>query len=81
MKVTIDLFAAARDAAGTSQVELQLPDPSTAADVRLALIAGCPSLEPIAAHLLLAVNDEYATATTPIHEGARVACFPPVSGG
>ena len=31
--------------------------------------------------LRVAVNQEFATGATPVHDGAEVAIFPPVTGG
>lgn len=31
--------------------------------------------------ILVAVNQQYATFTTPVHDGDEVAFFPPVTGG
>lgn len=37
--------------------------------------------EALPAHVLAAVNLEYARADTPVREGDEVAFFPPVTGG
>lgn len=79
--VSVLLFAAARDRAGQSTVDLRLPTPATVADVRSQLITVVPALKPIANSLLIAVDESYASDDTPIPENADIACFPPVSGG
>jgi molybdopterin converting factor small subunit len=81
MNVRVQLFAAARDRAGTDMAEVTLSESATASDLRAALVAKYPNLEPIAAHLLLAIDDNYATDDTAITPETRLACFPPVSGG
>ncbi len=81
MYVQVQLFAAARDRAGAEKVEVTLPADATVADLRAALVSAHPDLEPIAAHLLFAIEDTYGTDETPIPPDARLACFPPVSGG
>ncbi|MFK7818196.1 MAG: MoaD/ThiS family protein [Planctomycetaceae bacterium] len=81
MNVRVQLFAAARDRAGTDTAELTLSDSATASDLREALVVAYPDLEPIASHLLLAIDDNYATDETLITPSSRLACFPPVSGG
>lgn len=81
MKVTIKLFAAARDLAGADEVVVDAPHGATAGDVRQALAAQAPHLATLAAGSLLAVNAEYAAATTPVSADDEVALIPPVSGG
>lgn len=81
MTLTVQLFAQARDLAGTAAFRLELSPSPTVADVRAALTAREPRLNPIADSLLVAVDGEYATNDALIPENAEVACFPPVSGG
>lgn len=81
MEVTVKLFARARDLAGAEEVTLTLPPQATVGDLRRSLSDSTPSLEPIAAHLLVAIGNDYADDSTPIPVDAVVACFPPVSGG
>lgn len=81
MKISVRLFARARDLAGSPVVELELRDGATVADLRAALLESRPQLQPLAASLLVAVNSEYASDATVIERTAEVACFPPVSGG
>lgn len=81
MSVQVQLFAAARERAGVELAEVELDEPATIGTLRIALLAMFPQLEPIAPHLLFAINDDYATDDSAITPGARIACFPPVSGG
>lgn len=81
MNVEVQLFAAARDAAGQSPVTLELPDGATVADLRLRLVETCPNLESLANVLLVAVNSQYAAESQPLNVTDSIACFPPVSGG
>ena len=81
MKVSVLLFAAAREAVGREAVELDLPEPVTVAVARSALLQSHPSLAGRAGNLLWAVNNEYAADTRVLHAADVVACFPPVSGG
>ena len=81
MKTTIKLFAKARDLAGTSSLELDLLESTTAADLRSALGEHIPALRPMLGSLLVAVGNDYATPTTPVGGRNDVAVFPPVSGG
>lgn len=81
MKTTIKLFAKARDLAATSSLELDLPDTTTAAELRNALGEHVPALRPMLASLLVAVGNDYATPTTRVAGRNDLAVFPPVSGG
>lgn len=81
MKVSVKLFARARDLAGAPSVDIELPNGATVAQLKAALLENSPALRPLAASLLVAVGSEYASESAVISPGAEVACFPPVSGG
>lgn len=81
MKVSVKLFAWARDLAGMDCVEVEVPSRGRVADLREALGEQLPELRPILANLLVAVGTDYATDETPLGSSGEVACFPPVSGG
>ena len=76
MQVTVRLFAALREQAGTGERKLELPEGSRLAEVWPALGLGDQP-----AGLLYAVNKRYAEADTPLAAGDEVALIPPVSGG
>lgn len=81
MKVTVKLFAVARQLAGRDVVEVELPAGATVGALRAELVRACPPLAPWLAKMRVAVNAEYAKDDTPVTEGSDVACIPPVSGG
>ncbi len=81
MRVSVLLFAAAREVVGKEAVELQLPDEATIAAAKFALLQAHPALAGRAANLLWAVNNEYAVDTRVLNATDVIACFPPVSGG
>ena len=81
MKVTVKLFAAARELAGVDALVIEAPDGATAAEVRAALVQTEPRLASLAGASLLAVNTEYAGEATRVCEGDEIALIPPVSGG
>ncbi len=81
MTTRVLLFAKARDLAGCAEIELALRDGATVADLRQALGAGCPALQPLLPRLHVAINNNYAADSDPIPQSAEIACFPPVSGG
>jgi molybdopterin synthase catalytic subunit len=76
MNVRVQLFAGLRERAGTSEIELELPDGarvSDALDRVTSLTDGIP--------VVMAVNHEYAHADDALAPGDELALIPPVSGG
>ena len=76
MQITIRLFAALRERAGTSSLDVELPDDATAGDAWAAL-----SLGEQPPGIAYAINRAYAEAATPLQAGDELALIPPVSGG
>ncbi len=81
MKLTIQMFAVARDLAGAPSVDLEVPEGATIGQVRELLGQRVPALASLQKHCLFAVNADYANDATVVPTGAEVACIPPVSGG
>jgi molybdopterin converting factor small subunit len=81
MRVTLHLFAIARQKAGASAIDLELPEPGTVADLKKAVVTTCPALASILPGLLFAVNNNYASDDMQIPIDAELAAIPPVSGG
>jgi len=81
MRLRIRVFAAAKEWAKASTIELDVPSGATVADVRNALLVRVPRLAEFEPQLRLAVDAEYVDDATVIFPGADVACIPPVSGG
>ena len=79
MKVQVLFFGATADAAGTREVEIELPGSVRAADALAEIVGRYPRL---AAHsLLFAINQEYAAGAETVREGDELAVFTAVSGG
>ena len=76
MKVRVRLFAQLRERAGSSEVELDLPDGSAVRDAIAAMGAVVEGLP-----VVMAVNREYADEATVLSVGDELALIPPVSGG
>jgi molybdopterin converting factor subunit 1 len=81
MKVTVRLFAGAREIARQSEIVLELAPGADVAELRTALAASAPQLAPLAQRSMIAVNSEYARDASLVSEGDEVALIPPVSGG
>jgi MoaE-MoaD fusion protein len=77
VRIRVRLFAALREQAGASELELELPADAHVSDVWRALALGGD--EP--ASLAFAVNRAYASREHALVEGDEVALIPPVSGG
>jgi molybdopterin converting factor subunit 1 len=81
MIVRVKLFAAAKQAAGADEIEVELPDPATVSALRIALASRFPQLAPLLRAALFAVDAEYGTDATRLASDSEIACIPPVSGG
>jgi molybdopterin converting factor subunit 1 len=81
MNLRVKLFAAARDAAGTAEVALDVPPQATLADVEEAIRRQTPGLVKILPHARWAVNREFAVPDAVVTEESEIALIPPVSGG
>lgn len=81
MMVTVKMFAAVRDAVGASEVQIDVPEDATIADVRAALSAAYPPVSQLVSRTMFAMNARYARDNEVIRENVDLACIPPVSGG
>lgn len=81
MIVNVQLFAAAKDAAGTDTVALNVAEGATIETLRALLADNWPALAPILGFALFAVDGKYADDRTPLSAGGEIALIPPVSGG
>jgi molybdopterin synthase sulfur carrier subunit len=85
MKLNILYFAALREAVGRAREECEVPAGVTSVDtLRGWLIArGAPWSEAFrnTPRVRAAVDQAMARPETPLHDGAEVAFFPPVTGG
>ena len=80
MSVTVLLFASYADALGASSVTVEVQGDASVADV-LAQLRTRPGAERLPPAPLVAVNERYATAASPVRSGDEVAVIPPVAGG
>jgi MoaE-MoaD fusion protein len=80
-KVSILCFAGFQERVGRERIELVVEREITAAELRQLLSDLYPQAKDMLVTSMVAVNQEYASATTPIRPGDEVAIIPPVSGG
>lgn len=81
MQVTVRFFAGHRDIVGRSQQRYELASGATVGTLWERLMADYPRLAGFNGRLLHAVNDEFSTPATELHDGDEVVYIPPVSGG
>ena len=81
MRVSVQLFARLRELAGQSDVDCDVADGATIADVWRAVAARHPALAPYASSVSCARNEDFARMSAPVHDGDAIAFLPPVSGG
>lgn len=81
MRVRILFFGMLKDLAGKSSDELDLPEGASLDAVIKHYEDALPRMKDAMASMAMAVNQEYAAATTVLQAGDEVALLPPVSGG
>lgn len=81
MQIQVRYFAGHRDITGCTQEQVELAPGATVATLWEQLIARYPRLAPYRGRLLYAVNQDYGTPETELHDGDEIAFIPPVSGG
>ena len=79
MRVTVLLFASARELAGCSTVQLDAPEGASCADALSLLFARFPPLAQLRDALQVAVNQKYAAPETILKDGDEFACAPPLT--
>jgi molybdopterin converting factor subunit 1 len=81
MRIRLLMFALYRDLAGTAETEVEIPPGATARQVIDSLRAGPNGFARLPAEPAIAVNQEYASLDTVLHDGDEMALLPPVAGG
>jgi molybdopterin converting factor subunit 1 len=80
MELNIQAFGIAKEIVGGSEVQLQVNEKITAAELKKLLERRYQELSKLSS-FLLAVNDEYAEPEAVVKAGDEIAIIPPVSGG
>ncbi len=81
MKVSVKLFAVAKQAAGCDELALDVANGATVADVAEAVVVAVPALEGVLAHARWAVDAKFVDENQPVTADSEIALIPPVSGG
>jgi molybdopterin converting factor subunit 1 len=81
MKVHVRAFAGLVAMIGAREIEVEVRDGATVADVRAAVAAAYPQVEAMLRNVVCAVGEEYVEDEYVVREGDVVALIPPVSGG
>jgi molybdopterin converting factor subunit 1 len=79
--VRLLFFAQLRDATEVGECVVSLPMNASGEDIRAWCVAHHPSSGPLLASTRIAINEEYSTWDTVVHDGDEIALVPPVSGG
>lgn len=80
MKIRVLFFGITTDLVGASQLQMDVEKNCSIASFKTVLKDKFSSLEKINSYAI-AINEEYANATSVLKEGDVVAIIPPVSGG
>jgi len=81
VRVHIRLFASHREILGADRLDVELPVGASVADLVDVIAERVPGVKRTLGSTRFAVNREYASSTTILHEGDEVALIPPVAGG
>jgi len=81
MRLNVLLFAAAREAAGTDRLTLDLPPGAQVGDAAARIRELKPALGALWPYLRIAVDRELAPNEQVLSDGQELALLPPVSGG
>ena len=81
MRITVRLFAGHRERAGTSQVELDVPDGVSVSDAFAILVEKYPPLADTDSFTTMARNRQVVERSTMLSDGDELALLQPVSGG
>jgi len=81
MKIRMRYFASFRETTGQNEEILTVREGADVGDVRALLLSRYPRLRPIMERSACAVNHNYVSIDTTLHEGDEVVFIPPVGGG
>ncbi|KAJ7560695.1 hypothetical protein O6H91_04G140900 [Diphasiastrum complanatum] len=81
IRVSVLMFAKARELAGLSEVSLEVDEGATTADCLKILVSTYDKLQSITESMVLALNHDYVENPVVVNDGDELALIPPISGG
>jgi len=81
MKIHVQFFSRLRDLAGVQEMELEMPDATTAADLLEILYSRSPALRDWDKSILVAAGVEFVERDYFVQPGDQMSIMPPVQGG
>lgn len=81
MKVHVQFFSRLRDLAGVSEMDLDVPDLTRAADLLEILYSRTPALRDWDQSILVAAGVEFVGRDYVVQPNDRISIMPPVQGG
>ena len=81
MKVHVQFFSRLRDLAGTSEMDLEVPEGATVADLLGIVYGKAPALRDWDKSILIAAGIEFVERDYTLQSGDQISVMPPVQGG
>ncbi|MBI1827115.1 MAG: MoaD/ThiS family protein [Planctomycetes bacterium] len=81
MTVTVLFLGPARKAMGRESMRIQLDEKASLITLKNELATTRPAQAPMLKTVRFAINEQFATDHSELHDGDIVAIIPPVSGG
>lgn len=81
MKVQIQFFSRLRDLAGQSEMDLDVPEGTTVADLLEVLFSRTPAMHEWDKSILVAAGVEFVGRDYVLKAGDAISIMPPVQGG
>jgi molybdopterin synthase catalytic subunit len=81
MRLALKLFASFREAVGARELQWEMQDGATVADLLESLVARYPELSETLGQGMVALNHEYVAHDAALSDDDEVGLIPPVSGG
>ncbi len=81
VEIEVQMFAAARQAAGSERIQIEVAQGAIAGDVLAEIGRRIPELLPLLPSCRLAIDNQYVPEQTRVSPSSELALIPPVSGG
>ena len=81
MKVSVQVFAAAKDIVGSPEIEIEVPDECNIESLKTLIEQEHPDLKSLMHRANFAVNHSYVPDDFQLQADHEIAFIPPVSGG